>query len=231
MGRATLLAPPQDVPALTDLLHRHFTLYDAARTLPVLAELRGRGVALLVDLAGQRAVVRHYQRGGAVARALGDRYVRFAPNRVLQELQVSEFARSRSVPTPRVLCAAWYTEGVFHRFDIATEYVAGARDLSAVLFGDAAPSEPVLTRVAQLIRTMLDAGLVHRDLNVKNILVGPDRAYVLDLDRCAITERVDGTVARAMRERFFRSVNKWEAATGRRVHDVARNQLSEAFGG
>ena len=199
--------------------------------MPVFAELHGRGVALVVDMAGQRVVVRHYRRGGAVANALGDRYFRLGHNRVLREILISEAARSRSVPTPRVLCGVWYDHGVFQRFDIATEYVPDSRDLSVVLFGDAAPSELALTRVAQLIRTMLAAGFVHRDLNVKNILIGNDRAYVLDLDRCAIMKRVNAAAAGAMRERFFRSVNKWEAATGRRVHDVARNKLSEAFDG
>lgn len=204
-------------------------MYEAARTLPLLDELRGRGAALVVDLAGRRSVVRHYHRGGAVADTLGDRYFRLAGNRVLHELRVSEAARSRGVATPLVQCGAWYPAGVFRRFDIATEYIPESHDLSTVLFADVAPSDHALASTAQLIRAMVNGGLNHRDLNVKNILLAPDAAYVLDLDRCSIADRLAPADAHAMRARFFRSVNKWESKTGRRVHDITRNALSEAF--
>jgi tRNA A-37 threonylcarbamoyl transferase component Bud32 len=184
---------------------------------------------LVVDLAGKRVVVRHYHRGGAVADALGDRYFRFADNRVLHELRVSEAARARGVATPPVQCGAWYSAALFRRYDIATEYIPESQDLSTVLFGDVAPSDQALSLTAQLIRSMVRGGLLHRDLNVKNILLDRSSAWVLDLDRCTINERVTPQAAHAMRSRFFRSVNKWEARTGRRVHDVARNVLSEAF--
>ena len=164
-----------------------------------------------------------------MADALGDRYFRYAPNRVLHEVMISEAARSRGVSTPRVKCGAWYTDGLLRRFDLATEFIPNSRDLSDVLFGDVVPSEPVLRRTAELIRGMLHAGLIHEDLNVKNILLAADSAFVLDLDRCRIADRVTEHDAQRMRNRFFRSVNKWETRTGKRVHDVARNVLSAAF--
>jgi tRNA A-37 threonylcarbamoyl transferase component Bud32 len=214
---------------LRELLERAGTLYDAAGTLPRARELHGRGIALVVELAGDACVVRHYHRGGAMADALGDRYFRYATNRVLHETGVSEAVRARGISTPRVKCGAWYTDGLFRRFDIATEFIPDAQDLSEVLFGDVVPGDPVLRRTAELIRGMLEAGLIHEDLNVKNILLTNDGAYVLDLDRCRLAGRVSEHDAQRMRNRFFRSVNKWETRTGQRVHDVARNVLSAAF--
>lgn len=211
------------------MLLRAGTLYDAALTLPRRGELRGRGLAPVVELAGETCVVRHYQRGGAVASVLGDRYLRAAGNRVVNELRVSEIARNRGVMTPRVKCAAWYTEGLFERYDIATEFIPRSRDLSFLLFGDAPPPDSVLTNTAALVRSMLGAGLIHRDLNVKNIIVDDNRAHILDLDRCYVRDRVTESDARKMRDRFFRSLNKWETKTGRRVHDVARDVLSQGF--
>ncbi len=164
-----------------------------------------------------------------MADVLGDRYFRYAGNRVLHEVRISEAARARGISTPRVKCGAWYTEGLFRRFDIATEFIPDSQDLAEVLFGDVVPGDPVLRRTAELIRGMLHAGLIHEDLNVKNILLSADRAFVLDLDRCRLADRVDEHQAHRMRNRFFRSVNKWETRTGKRVHDVARNVLSAAF--
>ena len=229
MGRASLIARPADLPELRAHLERAGTLYDAARALPRIRELQGRGVALVVELAGDAIVVRHYHRGGAVADALGDRYFRYAANRVIHEVRISEFARGRGVATPRVKCGAWYTDVLFRRFDIATEFIPDSQDLSEVLFGDVVASDSALLHTAELIRGMLQAGLIHEDLNVKNILLTTERAFVLDLDRCRLADRVSVPDAQRMRNRFFRSVNKWETRTGNRVHDVARNVLSAAF--
>ena len=179
-------------------------------------------------MAAERCVVRHYQRGGAAA-ALGDRYFRLAANRVLHEVRLSEVARSRGISTPRVKCGAWYTDGVFRRYDIATEFIPDSRDLATILFGDAVPNDLALQRTAELISGLLRAGLIHEDLNIKNILLTTDRAFVLDLDRCRVEERVSDYDAQRMRNRFFRSVHKWESRTGKHVHEAARNVLNAAF--
>ena len=78
---------------------------------------------------------------------------------------------------------------------------------------------------------MLRAGLVHRDLNLKNILIAPDRAYILDLDRCKVEEGVAAAKAQVMRDRLLRSLEKWEGTSGRSAPPQVRARLSEAFGG
>jgi 3-deoxy-D-manno-octulosonic acid kinase len=226
-----LLARAADLPTYLVLVQQHGTLFEAASRLPRLGELQGRGPAIVAEIAGRACVVRHYRRGGAVANLLGDRYARLAQNRVLRELQVSESARARGVATPVVACAAWYTHGLFRRFDIATTFIPGSRDLADVLFSDEPVPERSMRATVKLIRDMLRAGLVHNDLNLKNILVAPDRAYILDLDRCRIEEGVSAAASEVMRERLLRSLNKWERLTGRSAPAAARRQLAEAFGG
>lgn len=205
------------------------TLYRSAQSLPRLAEKQGRGVALVADVAGEAWVFRHYRRGGAVMQLLGDRYLR-SGNRALRELVVSEAARARGVFTPAVQAAVWYDHGVFRRFDIATSYIADARELADDIF-DAAHSARAVQHTATLIRRMLSAGLVHRDFNLKNILLTRDRAWVLDLDRCSIVERVSKQQRAAMRSRFLRSIKRWEARTGKVVSASARRTLEAAFDG
>jgi 3-deoxy-D-manno-octulosonic acid kinase len=224
-----VVARAADLPTFLVLVQQHETLFEAASRLPRLGELEGRGLALVAEIGGSACVVRHYRRGGAVARMLNDRYARFAPNRVLRELQVSESARARGVATPAVRCAAWYGHGLFRRFDIATTYISSARDLAGVLFGHEDVPGRALRNTVRLIRNMLRAGLVHSDLNLKNILIAPDRAYILDLDRCRIEEGVDADTAKLMRDRLLRSLAKWERRTGSSAPAGVGQQLSEAF--
>lgn len=220
-----------DLTQFSALLHEHGTLYHAALRQPRIGELRGRGVAIVAELAGGACVVRHYHRGGAMAGVLGDKYPRGGRNRVLRELQASEVARARGVPTPEVRCGAWYEHGVFRRFDIATSYIPDSRDLAHVLFGDAAAADAAVSATADLIRALLHAGLIHNDLNLKNILITEERAYILDLDRCHIADQVSPVQARAMRDRFFRSLIKWETQAGKRAPASMHVMLREAFNG
>jgi 3-deoxy-D-manno-octulosonic acid kinase len=215
------------LPVLAALVQEHDTLFHAARQKRK-GELTGRGIAIIAELNGETCVVRHYRRGGSVASVLGDRYLRTAPNRVLRELQTSEAARARGVATPSVKVGAWYNHGLFRRFDIATTYIPDTRDLSTVIF-DAAHGQRAAELTAVLIRDLLRAGLIHSDLNLKNILVTTDRAFVLDLDRCRMVERVGATHASAMQARFFRSLAKFAGQRGRAVPPAVMALLTEAF--
>lgn len=223
------MARSADLALVDALVKQHGTLYEAALHLPRLGELQGRGLALVVELGGRVCVVRHFQRGGAVMKAVGDRYLR-TTNRALSELKASEAARARGVATPVVVAVAWYSEGIFRRFDIATSFIAGSRDLATDLF-DPARSARAVHFTSALINKLLTAGLLHRDLNLKNVLIGRDRAYVLDLDRCRVLDRVTDAQRSAMRARFLRSLEKWEEKTGTPVSKETRRALSEAFGG
>lgn len=225
---AAVVARAENVSAVSALLEGHDTLFDAVLQMPRVMELRGRGITPVVDIRGVRCVVRHFRRGGSVATALGDRYSRFAENRVVRELNASETMRARGVATPAVEFGAWYTRGLFRRFDIATRYIANARDLAEVLF-DEAQRDAAVTRAVHLLRDVVTKGLLHHDLNLKNILVDADRAYVLDLDRAEIRSRLSASEAQSMRSRFFRSLDKWEGKLGRKIPPRLRTQLGEAF--
>lgn len=193
--------------------------------------MSGRAVAIVAEFAGQSWVVRHYHRGGAVMRILGDRYVRIGEPRVWHELQVSQVARARGIPTPEFKAGAWYAHGIFRRSDIATAYIPESYDLAAILFAKGVAHNLGIVQVVQLIRLLIKRGLLHRDLNLKNILVAPSGAYVLDLDRCALVDRISAAQASGMRDRFFRSLGKWERKTGIAVAAGIKQTLDEAFRG
>ena len=210
------------------MLQQHGTLYQAAARLPRVAELRGRGVTLVAQIGADPWVVRHYHRGGAVMHLLKDRYLRLGRPRALAELAASEAARSRGIATPAVKAAAWYRSGVFCRYDIATEYLPASADLAQLIFDERTRAAAVRAAAA-LIKSMLQGGLLHQDLNLKNILISAGSAHVVDLDRCVVVPQVSALHASAMRNRFFRSLAKWEQQTRSEIPPAAREKLRDAF--
>ncbi len=75
----------------------------------------------------------------------------------------------------------------------------------------------VLELTGRLFRTLHDGGVMHPDLNLKNILIvgrGPSPgARVLDLDGARLRVRIGKRARRRMIERFWRSARKWSART------------------
>lgn len=187
-------------------------------------------------------MVRHYHRGGAIAPVLGDRYLRLGTPRPMRELEVGWALEERGVPTPAHIGAAVYPAGIWYRGDLVTRYVAGSRDLAAVLFpgrslegegrggrsdkpgasGSEAPDPGAAMRATGvLFRQLHGAGVIHPDLNLKNILIrgtGEEvEALVLDLDGARLRDAVSRAARTRMVARFWRSARKWQRATGQEL--------------
>lgn len=211
------------------MLGRHPTLYAAAAAAPDTKPITGRGTAYAIRHHDEDPwLVRHYHRGGAIARVLKDRYAK-GGNRAVEELKVSVIARARGIPTPEVMAAVCYPSRMFARFDIAVGFIEQSRDLAQMLFEERVVAAEEIAKAASLITTMVQGGLLHADLNLKNILIAPDRAYVLDLDRCKVVEEPTAHDADVMRRRFVRSLEKWESKTGRVVSEEHHRTLEAAF--
>jgi 3-deoxy-D-manno-octulosonic acid kinase len=200
------------------------TLYDWAAARADAQPFPGRGAAYRVRLGGADVLVRHYRRGGLVARILDDAYVRAGEPRPLRELRASVTARAAGVPTPEVLAAVVYARGAVYRGDLATRFVSDGSDLAALTWGGARWPEPARTAAwhaaGELLRDSFAAGVHHADLNLRNILAvragDRVRALLLDLDRARFAA-VDDVARRALLERLHRSRRKLEAAAGEPV--------------
>jgi 3-deoxy-D-manno-octulosonic acid kinase len=199
----------------------------------------GRGAAWSVATPHGDWVVRHYRRGGAVARVLGDRYVRAGEPRPLRELRASVLARSRGVATPEVVAALVYPSGLVYRADLATTWVQDSADLAETVLGTGRASAEVRLAAwratGALLRVAFAAGVEHADLNLRNILIrrtGDDvAALLLDLDRAVVHGRAVGDdVRRSMLERLHRSRRKLESAAGVHVSAEELAALDTALG-
>lgn len=221
-GRALVVAREPALDRVRAALAEAGTLHAFARAQAVADLGGGRGRVPVLDVAGEPWAVRHYQRGGAVAALLGDRYLRGPVPRPFAELAVSAALRAVGIATPEVHAAVVYLAGPWYRADLATAFVPDAADLATLTLGPA-PWAPVdrlraWQAAGRLLATLFATGAVHRDLNLRNVLVNrAGSAWLLDLDRCTPPGRADPAARARMLARFHRSRLKLESQARLRV--------------
>ena len=223
-------ARPGDMDWVAEALRMDGTLRGWASGRASAESLQGRGPVYAFDAPDQSVqyVVRPYRRGGAIAPVLGDRFLSVGTPRPLTELRASVEARARGIRTPPVVAGAVYRRPGFYRADIVTERAPG-RNLADVLWDADVDRRHVARAVGRFVAEVAEAGLRHTDLNVTNMLVGPDPAHsilVLDLDRARVGTPVSG---RRMRARLARSLRKLERERGELPADVW-SALDDGFG-
>lgn len=161
---------------------------------------------------GIRILVRHYHRGGVLAPLLGDRYRRLGAPRPVAELVATEFARSRGVAVPTIAGALVRPAGrCSYRGDLFVVEEPGAVDLLDYVRAerDRRRLRAVLRRTGAEVRRMHEAGIDHRDLNVKNVLVREDGAVmILDFDRARLHPRLGPELRAKALVRLLRSAVK-----------------------
>jgi 3-deoxy-D-manno-octulosonic acid kinase len=227
---------------LDSVLASGATLHEWARSQEDRAEFPGRGrvCSVAAPAAGpdgrERWAVRHFQRGGAVASHMEDRYLRVGRPRPWREVAASTTARARGVRTPAVVCGIAYPDGAFYRADLVTEMIPNARTLADIMLGGDSPDLIIaLARSGELIRRLADAGVFHVDLNARNILLTEEpgaEAFVIDLDRARILQRLSASARGRMQARLVRSIVKIGSPTGeglgRSEIEAALNRLAES---
>jgi len=222
--------------AVRAALEESATLFGWAAARPGREVFHGRGEAYGVSLGAVRAVVRHARRGGLLGPLLADRFV--GRPRFLREIELAESLRAAGIPTPPVLAGVAYAATLWHRADVATERVAG-RDLAAILFGDGPPTGParteMLREVGRLVRRLHEAGFVHPDLQLRNVLIesGPagPKAWLLDVDTCRLLAPGDAEGRQANLARFERSWEKWNRLKGPRLTSADRDAFEAGYRG
>ncbi|HXZ84446.1 MAG TPA: lipopolysaccharide kinase InaA family protein [Myxococcota bacterium] len=207
---------------------------DARKRLFARAPRRGRGAAPSVSLRRDAHVVlRRYQHGGlfrGITRAL---YL--GPARALAELHVTARAEASGAPVPHVICLAlWPAAGPFWSALIGTREERGARDLLEALLAapDARARRALLREVGAAVRRLHDAGVDHRDLQLRNILVveeaGRRRIVVVDLDRAVYHPR--GALAPRLRARNLGRLTRSAVKAGLFRGPIGKRELAAFVG-
>jgi 3-deoxy-D-manno-octulosonic acid kinase len=167
----------------------------------------GRGAAWFVGSSGHW-VLRHYRRGGFVARISRDLYWwnGEAAVRSFAEWRLLELLSSRGLPVPRPVAASYRRYGLGYRCDLITQRLSNTHSLTQVL-KSAALQEESWARVAAVIAQLHRNGVDHADLNAHNILLDDEgRVSVIDFDRSRV--RTPGSWQQGNLQRLHRSLLK-----------------------
>lgn len=163
-------------------------LFEAQAPTEHLATGSGRGQARLVQHQGQGLVLRHYRRGGLMARLSEDRFLREAAHRsrAMREFALLRLLRSWRLPVPEAALARHRAHGLVYSADIAVGLIPGSRNLVQRL-QSARPTPADWAALGRAIRALHDRQVFHADLNAHNLLLDAQgRAWVVDFDKCAV---------------------------------------------
>jgi 3-deoxy-D-manno-octulosonic acid kinase len=159
---------------------------------------RGRGAAWFIGAAPRQWALRHYRRGGWVARVSVDRYVWAGEARVraFAEWRLLATLTRLALPVPVPVAARYQRQGLLYRCDLITRRIPGALPLSERL-AQLPVGEAIWREVGATVAQLHAAGADHADLNAHNILIDDAGAVsVIDFDRGRL--RSPGAMAKAV---------------------------------
>lgn len=184
-------------------------------------EAQGRGSALFLDTPYGQLVLRRYLRGGWPAKVSRDRYLfnGWERSRPLDEFRILTDLATHNLPVPDPIAAMTQRNGPFYTGHLLTRRLPNAEPLADAMLERANSDQP-WQNAGACIRRFHDFGLVHADLNARNILVdGEDNVFLIDFDRARIS-RGDSRACRSNLERLRRSFDKlWPPAVEGRLEE------------
>jgi 3-deoxy-D-manno-octulosonic acid kinase len=172
----------------------------------------GRGSAWFVGSSAHPWVLRHYRRGGLIARISEDRYWWSGEDRVrsFAEWRLLLYLSQRGLNVPKPVAALYRRARWTYRCDLITERILRAQPLSAALKAGAL-AEPIWRAVGAAIARLHRHGVDHADLNAHNILLdAAGIVSVIDFDRGQL--RTPGAWTLGNLARLKRSLQKIAAA-------------------
>lgn len=167
----------------------------------------GRGTTFFVRDCDNDWVVRHYRRGGLIAKLVADHYLwsGIEATRAWREWRLLAELYSEGFPVPQPIAARVIREGLFYRADIVTRRIEASPLSEQLQHGRLSSHGWQL--VGATLRRFHDAGVWHADLNAHNILLANDQVFLIDFDR-GYRSRLSLRQARGNLARLRRSLDK-----------------------
>lgn len=148
----------------------------------------GRGLTYFFRWSGDQLVLKHYRRGGLIAKCLSDQYIRtgLRSSRPWKEWFLLNKLIQLALPVPIPVAVRVQNSGLFYRADIITKSILNASPLSTWLSNSMADSTP-WEAIGKIIMNFHRAGVYHADLNANNILIDNQQmVYLIDFDKARI---------------------------------------------
>ncbi|MEX0732333.1 MAG: 3-deoxy-D-manno-octulosonic acid kinase [Aquisalimonadaceae bacterium] len=146
---------------------------------------QGRRSAWFFHHAGMPLILRHYWRGGMVARLTADvhGWQGLRRTRPYRELEMLHALCAADLPAPRPVACRLIRRGLFYRGDIITVTIADSHTFAQHIM-DGGLTREDWQAVGRTIRRFHDHGAHHSDLNVRNILLDTQRrVWLIDWDQ------------------------------------------------
>lgn len=186
----------------------------------------GRGSIAILRAEEGRWVLRHYRRGGLVAKLSKDRYWWTGADRTrsFAEWRLLAKLRALELPVPHPIAARFVRYGLTYTADLITQLLENTTTLAQALVGSNVDAD-TWHEVGRTIARFHRCGVHHADLNAHNILLAaapstPARVlnpkpqvHVLDFDRGRVRPR--GAWEADVLARLHRSLEKVSAHAGR----------------
>lgn len=148
----------------------------------------GRGTTFFIQHQGRDFVLRHYQRGGFIAKFSNDQYLwtGLRYTRPWKEWALLEKMQNKGLPVPVPAAIKVERTGLFYTADIMMHRIPHSRTLTTILISEEL-TEGYWIAIGSVIRRFHEEGVYHADLNANNILIdGGGRCYLIDFDRCRL---------------------------------------------
>lgn len=189
----------------------------------------GRAHVFICDHGAETWVLRHYHRGGFVARFVEDRYLWLGleRTRAFREWRLLRRMQEWGLPSPVPVAACVDRNGLLYQADIITQYLPDTRTLSAYLRENGV--EPAVWQdIGRMLGQFHRRGVEHPDLTAHNILVNSaGGVFLVDFDNARL--RPPGRWQERGIARLLRSLRKVALETGTEFDAAAWRGLVAAY--
>jgi 3-deoxy-D-manno-octulosonic acid kinase len=145
----------------------------------------GRGTTFFIQHADKDYVLRHYRRGGMIARLSPDQYIwtGLRRTRAWREWHLLAQMQEMGLPVPQPVATQVVRHGLRYSADIMTRRINHVTTLADTLAQQALPMES-WQALGKIIRRFHQQGVWHADLNANNILLNDNKQiFLIDFDR------------------------------------------------
>lgn len=197
----------------------------------LVSSAQGRGAVCIFRYQNHDYVLRHYRRGGWMAKFSADRYLwnGLSQTRAWREWYLLAEMHQHGLPVPRPVAARVQRHGLYYSADLITERLANVEPLADCLM-QRALSEAQWRAIGGTIRRFHDAGIYHADLNARNILLDDaERVFLVDFDKGEKRAPATGWQQENL-QRLYRSLNKFKSAVAEfHFEETAIKWLNEGY--
>ncbi len=173
----------------------------------------GRGQTALFTYNGSRLVLRNYLRGGLWSHVSKDKFCKLfkSARRAELEFLLCERMLRQGLPVPVPQLGLEITTGMYLSNALITLQIENSLNVAEIM-----EQRPLRTDELALMGSTLalffKAGVVHTDLNIRNILLTDAQCYLIDFDKCYMQDSdLESRAVQRMLSRLQRSFFKEKA--------------------